>query len=137
MSAKKRRKRRGQRHTVARNRAHAQGQPKQARASAGGALPVTAAEKDQRSAADRDLRKAGRERDRSPAQDPTDRLDTLGTALLPGRTFLALDRPVAGLVCYALQVTLLGWLPAALWALSAQRAVSRKQHGLALRLRPF
>ncbi|MFL5333630.1 MAG: hypothetical protein ACJ8H8_10735 [Geminicoccaceae bacterium] len=61
----------------------------------------------------------------------------LPTVLLPGRWFFAMGRPVPGWVCYALQVSLVGWLPAALWAVSAERRVAQKRRGLAARLRPL
>ena len=39
--------------------------------------------------------------------------------LLPWLTFFTIGRPVAGIICLALQITLIGWLPAALWAVYA------------------
>jgi len=36
--------------------------------------------------------------------------------LLPWLCFFTIGRPVAGLICLLLQVTVLGWLPAAIWA---------------------
>jgi uncharacterized membrane protein YqaE (UPF0057 family) len=36
--------------------------------------------------------------------------------LLPWLLFFTIGRPIAGIVCLALQVTLVGWLPAAIWA---------------------
>jgi uncharacterized membrane protein YqaE (UPF0057 family) len=39
--------------------------------------------------------------------------------LLPWLTFFTIGRPVAGIICLILQVTLVGWLPAALWAVYA------------------
>ena len=60
-----------------------------------------------------------------------------GTLLLPGRAFFAMGRPASGLLCYALQASVLGWLPAALWMVFAQRRVKRKQLILAARLRPI
>lgn len=39
--------------------------------------------------------------------------------LLPWLTFFTIGRPVAGIICLILQVTLIGWLPAALWAVYA------------------
>jgi len=36
--------------------------------------------------------------------------------LLPWLLFFTIGRPIAGLVCLALQITLVGWLPAAIWA---------------------
>jgi len=39
--------------------------------------------------------------------------------LLPFMTFFTIGRPIAGVVCLILQVTLIGWLPAAIWAVYA------------------
>lgn len=39
--------------------------------------------------------------------------------LLPWLTFFTIGRPIAGIVCLILQLTLLGWLPAAIWAVYA------------------
>jgi len=36
--------------------------------------------------------------------------------LLPWLCFFTIGRPIAGLMCLILQVTVLGWLPAAIWA---------------------
>ena len=36
--------------------------------------------------------------------------------LLPWLLFFTIGRPLAGVVCLLLQVTLIGWLPAAIWA---------------------
>ena len=36
--------------------------------------------------------------------------------LLPWLAFFTIGRPVAGVVCLILQVTLIGWVPAAIWA---------------------
>ena len=36
--------------------------------------------------------------------------------LLPWLAFFTIGRPFAGLLCLVLQVTLIGWLPAAIWA---------------------
>ena len=60
-----------------------------------------------------------------------------GALLLPGQAFFAMGRPVSGLLCYALQASVVGWLPAALWMVFAQRRVERKQLTLAARLRPI
>jgi uncharacterized membrane protein YqaE (UPF0057 family) len=38
---------------------------------------------------------------------------------LPWLTFFTIGRPVAGIICLILQVTLIGWLPAAIWAVYA------------------
>ncbi|HVZ10526.1 YqaE/Pmp3 family membrane protein [Rhodopila sp.] len=39
--------------------------------------------------------------------------------LLPWLLFFTIGRPIAGLVCLILQVTLIGWVPAAIWAVYA------------------
>ncbi len=35
---------------------------------------------------------------------------------LPFVSFFTIGRPLAGLICLVLQFTILGWIPAALWA---------------------
>lgn len=35
---------------------------------------------------------------------------------LPFMVFFTIGRPIAGLICLILQITLIGWLPAAIWA---------------------
>lgn len=39
--------------------------------------------------------------------------------LLPWLAFFTIGRPVAGVVCLLLQITVIGWIPAALWAVYA------------------
>jgi hypothetical protein len=39
--------------------------------------------------------------------------------LLPWLTYFTIGRPIAGIVCLILQLTLIGWLPATLWAIFA------------------
>jgi uncharacterized membrane protein YqaE (UPF0057 family) len=39
--------------------------------------------------------------------------------LLPFTVFFTIGRPVAGIICLVLQITLIGWLPAAIWAVYA------------------
>ncbi|MCP3720021.1 MULTISPECIES: YqaE/Pmp3 family membrane protein [Paraburkholderia] len=36
--------------------------------------------------------------------------------ILPWLLFFTIGRPIAGIVCLILQVTLVGWIPAAIWA---------------------
>ena len=36
--------------------------------------------------------------------------------ILPWLTFFTIGRPIAGIICLLLQITLIGWLPAAIWA---------------------
>lgn len=38
---------------------------------------------------------------------------------LPWLAFFTIGRPFAGLICLLLQVTILGWIPAAIWAVYA------------------
>ncbi|SDY62799.1 Proteolipid membrane potential modulator [Lysobacter sp. yr284] len=38
---------------------------------------------------------------------------------LPFLAFFTIGRPLAGIVCLILQITLIGWLPAAIWAVYA------------------
>ncbi len=38
---------------------------------------------------------------------------------LPFSVFFTIGRPVAGIICLLLQLTLIGWLPAALWGVYA------------------
>jgi uncharacterized membrane protein YqaE (UPF0057 family) len=38
---------------------------------------------------------------------------------LPFLLFFTIGRPLAGIVCLVLQLTLIGWIPAALWAVYA------------------
>lgn len=56
------------------------------------------------------------------------------TAMVPGRVFLAMDRPISGLICLGLQASLIGWLPAAIWAGFATTRVRQKQRALAARV---
>ncbi len=39
--------------------------------------------------------------------------------LLPGLQFFTIGRPFAGIVCLILQLTLIGWIPAAIWSVYA------------------
>ncbi len=38
---------------------------------------------------------------------------------LPWLTFFTIGRPVAGLFCLLLQITVIGWIPATIWAVYA------------------
>lgn len=38
---------------------------------------------------------------------------------IPFLVFFTIGRPLAGIVCLILQITLIGWIPAALWAVYA------------------
>ncbi|EJN08695.1 YqaE/Pmp3 family membrane protein [Herbaspirillum sp. YR522] len=39
--------------------------------------------------------------------------------ILPWLTFFTIGRPIAGIICLLLQITVIGWLPAAIWAVYA------------------
>ena len=39
--------------------------------------------------------------------------------LLPFLLFFTIGRPFAGIICVILQLTLVGWVPAAIWAVYA------------------
>jgi len=39
--------------------------------------------------------------------------------ILPWLTFFTIGRPIAGIICLILQITILGWIPATIWAVYA------------------
>ena len=39
--------------------------------------------------------------------------------LLPWLLFFTIGRPLAGIICLILQITLIGWVPAAIWSVYA------------------
>jgi uncharacterized membrane protein YqaE (UPF0057 family) len=39
--------------------------------------------------------------------------------ILPFLAFFTIGRPLAGIMCLILQITVIGWLPAAIWAVYA------------------
>jgi uncharacterized membrane protein YqaE (UPF0057 family) len=39
--------------------------------------------------------------------------------VLPWLTFFTIGRPLAGIICLILQLTVIGWLPATIWAVYA------------------
>ena len=39
--------------------------------------------------------------------------------LLPWLTFFTIGKPIQGIICLILQITLIGWVPAAIWAVYA------------------
>jgi hypothetical protein len=57
--------------------------------------------------------------------------------LLPWFQFFTIGRPIAGIICLLLQLTVIGWLPAAIWSVYAlsQYKTDRKIDA-ALRGRP-
>lgn len=36
--------------------------------------------------------------------------------VLPWLTFFTIGKPIAGIICLVLQITVVGWLPATIWA---------------------
>lgn len=38
---------------------------------------------------------------------------------LPWLQFFTISRPIAGIICLVLQLTLIGWIPAAIWSVFA------------------
>lgn len=38
---------------------------------------------------------------------------------LPWLTFFTIGRPISGIVCLFLQITMIGWMPATIWAVYA------------------
>ncbi len=54
--------------------------------------------------------------------------------LLPWLCFFTIGRPLAGIICLLLQITIIGWIPAALWsvyALSQYNTDMKIEHQLA------
>lgn len=55
---------------------------------------------------------------------------------LPFAAFFTIGRPFVGLICLILQITILGWIPAALWAVYAlsqyntDKKIEEHQRGL-------
>lgn len=39
--------------------------------------------------------------------------------IFPWMTFFTIGRPIAGIICMLLQITLIGWIPATIWAVYA------------------
>ena len=39
--------------------------------------------------------------------------------LIPWLQFFTIGRPIAGIICLLLQLTLIGWIPAAIWSVFA------------------
>lgn len=46
-------------------------------------------------------------------------MELLIALTLPWLTFFMIRRPSSGIICVLLQLTLIGWLPAAIWAVYA------------------
>lgn len=55
---------------------------------------------------------------------------------LPFLQFFTIGRPIAGIICFVLQCTIIGWLPAAIWsvyALSQYKTEKKIEKALASR----
>jgi hypothetical protein len=39
--------------------------------------------------------------------------------IIPWLQFFTIGRPIAGIICLLLQITLIGWIPAAIWSVFA------------------
>lgn len=39
--------------------------------------------------------------------------------IFPFLTFFTIGRPIAGIICLILQITLIGWIPATIWSVYA------------------
>ena len=53
--------------------------------------------------------------------------------LLPWLQFFTIGKPISGLVCLLLQLTVIGWIPAAIWsvyALSQYKTDQKIRHAL-------
>ena len=58
--------------------------------------------------------------------------------VLPWLTFFTIGRPLSGILCLILQITLIGWVPATIWAgysLSQYKTDQKIQRALAQRSR--
>ena len=47
------------------------------------------------------------------------KLRLLISLILPWLTFFTIGRPISGVICLILQITVIGWLPATIWAVYA------------------
>ena len=138
MAGKKRRKRRAHR---ARGATTTRSKARQRQAASAGAIRASLARCSDNDAAalspSRESAKVGQGslRISPPATPAFGWLGRMPMAFLPGRLFFAMGRPLAGVACCVLQATVLGWLPAELWAAWAQGRVARKHRMPAARLR--
>lgn len=51
--------------------------------------------------------------------DKDPRMRLILAILVPWLQFFTIGRPFAGLICLILQITLIGWIPAAIWSVYA------------------
>ncbi len=55
--------------------------------------------------------------------------------LLPWLQFFTIGRPIAGIICLLLQITVIGWIPAAIWSVYAlsqyktDQKIKKAMHG--------
>jgi uncharacterized membrane protein YqaE (UPF0057 family) len=57
---------------------------------------------------------------------------------LPFLVFFTIGRPFAAIICFILQITLIGWIPAAFWAVYAlSNYNTQKQIQMALSHNPY
>lgn len=52
---------------------------------------------------------------------------TLIAILLPWLSFLLRGKIISGIICLILQITLIGWLPAAIWAVASRADEKNKK----------
>ncbi|MDP6563952.1 MAG: YqaE/Pmp3 family membrane protein [Alphaproteobacteria bacterium] len=52
--------------------------------------------------------------------------------LLPWLLFFTIGKPLSGIICLILQLTLIGWVPAAIWAVYALNQYNMKKEIAAL-----
>lgn len=70
-----------------------------------------------------------------PETKETPDLRLLLAIFLPFLAFFTIGRPIAGIICLILQITLIGWAPAAIWAVYAlsqfetDRKIDRLERG--------
>lgn len=66
--------------------------------------------------------------DRPYTANPETAVRLIIAIFLPFLLFFTIGRPIAGIVCLILQLSLIGWIPAALWAVYAlsQYSTDRK-----------
>lgn len=57
--------------------------------------------------------------------------------IFPFILFFTIGRPVAGIICLALQICIVGWLPAAIWAVYALSQYNTDQKIAAFRNEQF
>jgi predicted DNA repair protein MutK/predicted enzyme related to lactoylglutathione lyase len=56
---------------------------------------------------------------RTPLQERLAHVRLLLAILIPWLQFFTIGRPIAGIICLLLQITIIGWIPAAIWSVYA------------------